>query len=276
VDTPAIERLIRRDRAFLLSSLTLICALAWLWVIAGAGMGMTALEMTRIGFFPHLGHPLRPMQMGTPLASAGLPYFLLMVSMWWIMMIAMMLPSAAPAMLLYARTLRYAQRKGRMDEGPISITLFLLGYLAIWLGFSILATGLQMLLVSAGTLSEMMLWSNGPALSATILFIAAAYQLTPLKQTCLHHCQSPAEWLSLHWIKGDWGAFQMGLHHGTYCVGCCWALMLLLFVGGVMNLIWIAALAILVLIEKLELPGFRTGQLSAALLILWAIATLLV
>ncbi|SLN30033.1 hypothetical protein ROA7450_01294 [Roseovarius albus] len=276
MDTPALERLIRRDRALLLGGLTLICALSWLWVISGAGMGMSALEMTRTGLFPHLGQPLRSMQMGTPLANAGLPYFILMVSMWWIMMIAMMLPSAAPTMLLYARTLRHAQRKGRLQQGPVSITLFLLGYLTIWLGFSVLATALQMLLVNTGSLSQMMLWSTGPTFSALILFIAAAYQLTPLKQTCLHHCQSPAEWLSRHWIKSGWGTFRMGLHHGTYCVGCCWALMLLLFVGGVMNLIWIAALAVIVLLEKLSIPGFKTGHFSAALLGLWGVATLLI
>ncbi|WP_120499485.1 DUF2182 domain-containing protein [Roseovarius sp. EL26] len=273
---PTLERLIRRDRAILIGGLTLICTLAWLWVISGAGMGMTALEMTRSGLFPHLNQPLRPMQMTAPLATEGPAHFVLMASMWWIMMIAMMLPSAAPAMLLYARTMRHAQRKGRMQQGPVSIAVFLSGYLTIWLIFSVIVTAVQMALVASGLLSSMMLWSMAPWFSALILFTAALYQLTPIKQACLQHCHSPAEWLSRNWRKGTLGAFQMGVIHGTYCVGCCWALMLLLFVGGVMNLIWIAALAMIVLIEKLGLFGLKSGRISAALLAFWAIATLLV
>lgn len=270
----AVERLVRRDRVIVISGIFLLCGLAWLWVIAGAGMGMTALEMTRTGLFPHLGTPLRPMSMSPPLLSGPWGDFLLMASMWWVMMIAMMLPSAAPMMLLYAGTVRFAQKKGRMSAPPAT-AFFLAGYLAVWLGFSVMAVLVQMALVASGTVSGMMLWSTSAWLSAAVLALAAVYQVTPLKQACLEHCRSPAHFLSRHWRPGAGGAFRMGLEHGAYCLGCCWMLMLLLFVGGVMNLIWIAALAVFVLVEKLGIPGLRNGVLSATLLGLWALATLL-
>lgn len=291
----AVERLVRRDRVIVVIGLVVLCALAWLWVIRGAGMGMSALEMTRTGLFPHLG--AGPMQMqdamaapmllsdgGTMTAASGsmeiapeagrTSGILLMTSMWWVMMTAMMLPSAAPMMLLYAGTVRFAQRKGRMSAPP-STAFFLAGYLAVWLGFSMAAALLQDALVATGALSGMMHWSTSPWLSASLLALAAVYQVTPVKQACLEHCRSPVHYLSRHWRDGAGGAFRMGVEHGAYCLGCCWVLMLLLFVGGVMNLLWIAALAVFVLIEKLGVPGMRTGVLSAAVLGAWAIATLL-
>jgi predicted metal-binding membrane protein len=288
----AVERLVRRDRAVVVIGLAVLCALAWLWVIRGAGMGMSALEMTRQGLFPHLGAAPMQVQGSMPMPDAGAMTdmsgspdmapeagaagnFLLMTSMWWVMMIAMMLPSAAPMMLLYAGTVRFAQRKGRMSAPP-STAVFLAGYLAVWLGFSMAASLLQEALVAVGALSGMMLSSTSPWLSAGVLALAAVYQLTPVKQACLEHCRSPAHYLSRHWRSGAGGAFRMGLEHGAYCLGCCWVLMLLLFVGGVMNLLWIAALSVFVLIEKLGVPGLRSGVLSAAVLGAWAVATLLI
>lgn len=270
------ERLIRRDRAIVAGGLLLIGLLSWVWVLRGAGMGMTALDMTRWGLFPHAGPPPGPMSMSPPFLSGILPQFVLMASMWWIMMIAMMLPSAAPMMLLHARTVRHAQRRGRMPDGPVATGLFLSGYLVVWLGFSLAATLLQTALVRAGALSPMMLWSVSPWLSTSVLALAAVWQVTPARAVCLEHCRSPAHWLSRHWRPGPAGAFRMGLAHGAYCVGCCWALMLLLFVGGVMNLIWIAALGGFVLLEKLGVFGARSSYVSAALLALWAVATLVV
>lgn len=263
--------------------------LAWLWVIQGAGMGMSALEMTRKGLFPHLAAaPVEmPFAMPAPTSSPDkgtmattaergrIGHFLLMTSMWWVMMIAMMLPSAAPMMLLYAGTVRFAQSKGRMSAPP-STAVFLAGYLAVWLGFSMAAALLQETLVSFGALSGMMLWSTSAWLSAVVLALAAVYQVSPVKQVCLEHCRSPAYFLSRRWRSGAGGAFRMGVEHGAYCLGCCWVLMLLLFVGGVMNLLWIAALAVFVLVEKLGVPGLRSGVLTAAVLGAWAAATLLI
>lgn len=271
---PLVERLIRRDRSIVFLGLVVLCFLSWLWVIRGAGMGMTVLEMTRLGIFPHLGEPLRPMSMSAPLLSGLIGDIALMVSMWWIMMMAMMLPSAAPMILLYAGTVRYAQRKGRMSSAPATAS-FLAGYLFVWLGFSMAAVALQYALVELGTLSAMMLWSTSKWLSASVLAAAAVYQVSPLKRVCLEHCQSPAYWLAGHFRPGMTGAFRIGIEHGAYCVGCCWSLMLLLFVGGVMNMIWVAGLALFVLLEKLGVPGFRSGHLSAALLAVWALATVL-
>jgi predicted metal-binding membrane protein len=292
----AVERLVRRDRVIVVIGLVVLCALAWLWVIRGAGMGMSALEMTRKGLFPHLGAASMQIQGAMPapmpLSDGGAMTgasgwmdmapeagrtsdFLLVTSMWWVMMIAMMLPSAAPMMLLYAGTVRFAQRKGRMSAPP-STAFFLAGYLVVWLGFSFAAALLQHALVGMGALSGMMLWSTSPWLSASVLALAAVYQVMPLKQACLEHCRSPAHYLSRNWRDGAGGAFRMGVEHGAYCLGCCWVLMLLLFVGGVMNLLWIAALAVFVLVEKLGVPGLRSGVLSAAVLGTWAVATLLI
>lgn len=289
----AVERLVRRDRVIVGMGLAVLCALAWLWVIRGAGMGMSALEMTRASLFPHLGAAPMQMQHAMPALSpdgatapgasaslhaargaGGTGDLLLMISMWWVMMTAMMLPSAAPMMLLHASTVRYARRKGKMSAPP-STACFLAGYLVVWLGFSIAAALLQHALVAVGALSDMTLWSTSPWLSASVLALAALYQVTPVKQACLEHCRSPAHYLSRHWRDGAGGAFRMGLEHGAYCFGCCWVMMLLLFVGGVMNLLWIAALAVFVLTEKLGVPGLRTGVLSAAVLGVWAVATLL-
>jgi predicted metal-binding membrane protein len=175
-----------------------------------------------------------------------------MLVMWWVMMIGMMVPSAAPMILIFARV----QRKTLPDQNPgLRIALFALGYLLLWLTFSLGATSLQWGLGYVALLSPMMVGSSkylGPA----IFFAAGIYQLTPLKQACLAHCRSPITFLSSYWRNGDWGAFRMGLAHGAYCVGCCWFLMGLLFFGGVMNLFWIAAIAIFVLLEKV-LPAAR-------------------
>ena len=163
-----------------------------------------------------------------------------------------------------------------MAAGPALTGWLLGGYLMVWLAFSLAATLLQGLLQGSGAISQMMLWSETRWLSAGLLALAALYQVTPLKQVCLEHCRSPAEFLSRHWRPGHRGAFVMGLDHGAYCVGCCWALMLLLFVGGVMNLLWIAALALFVLLEKATPLGRASGWASATLLLAWAGATLLV
>lgn len=277
-DGPGLERLFKRDRAITLAGLAALCALAWFYVVTGAGLGMNAWDMTRLALFPHQqAADMASMDMGSmPPPTWGPANWALMIAMWWIMMIAMMSPSAAPTILLYARVHRHALEQGQ-DGGKLAPTgAFVAGYLLIWLGFSIGAALLHWLLERSGTVSAMEMGSQSRWLSAAILIAAGLYQMSPLKHACLAHCRAPASFLSRHWRPHASGAMRLGAMHGAFCVGCCWMLMALLFVGGVINLVWIAAIAFLVLIEKLLSPGLWIGRAAGAALILWGIATLLV
>ena len=167
--------------------------------------------------------------------------------MWTIMMVGMMLPSAAPMTLLYAGMARKADRQG-MPMPPTAA--FVAGYLVVWIAFSLGATVIQWGLHEAALLSPMMV-SRSPVLGGGLLILAGLYQLTPWKTVCLDHCRSPAHFFAQHWRPGGLGAFRLGLHHGAFCLGCCWALMGLLFVGGVMNLLWIAGISMFVFLEKI-------------------------
>ncbi len=199
-------------------------------------------------------------------------YTLVMVGMWWVMMVAMMIPSAAPTILLYVRVHRHHQPDA---SGAPHAFLFLAGYLLIWLLFSVAATLLHWLLERSGLVHSMLMWSSSAVLSGTLLLLAGAYQFTALKHACLVQCRSPAAWLASHWRHGAGGALRMGVHHGLFCVGCCWSLMLLLFAGGVMNLVWIAGLAILVLLEKVLPLGEWLARSSGAVLVTAGIILLL-
>lgn len=254
------ERLLRRDRLVLLAAAAALTLLAWMYLLLGAGTGMSTIAMTTWQF-PPPAHAFMPMAWEPA-------YWLIMLAMWWVMMIAMMTPAAVPVLLLHASTLRHAQRRGQMPPGSLPTALFLVGYLAVWLLFSALATLAQWGLERAGLVHQMLMWSTSTALSAGLLIAAGLYQLTPLKTACLDHCRSPASWLAANWHRGRPGAFRMGVEHGTFCLGCCWILMLLLFAGGTMNLVWIAGLSLLVLLEKLAPGGHRIAQATgvAALL----------
>ena len=177
---------------------------------------------------------------------------LLVFLMWTIMMAAMMLPSATPTIRLYARIGR--ERRGG-DRALSATWMFVAGYLAVWTGFSLLATLAQWALLAMRLVSPMM-ESASPTLSAALLLAAGAFQFTPLKHACLAKCRSPLGFLLTEWRDGPAGAFVMGVRNGAFCAGCCWSLMLLLFVFGVMNLLWIVALTALVLLEKV-LPRSR-------------------
>lgn len=250
-EATSIERLLRRERAILLAGLLVICALAWLWVVAGAGTGMSTVAMTTWQFPPPMRAPM--------VAHWSSGYAMNMLLMWWVMMIAMMVPSAAPVILLYARVYRFEQRLGRLAGGTAPAFAFALGYLACWAFFSAIATALQWSLERAGLVHGLMMWSIDSYFAAALLIAAGLYQLTPLKKACLAHCRSPAQYLAMYFTPGARGAFRLGLNHGAYCLGCCWVLMALLFAGGIMNLVWIAGLAVYVLIEKV-VPG---GQILA-------------
>jgi predicted metal-binding membrane protein len=189
--------------------------------------------------------------------------------MWVVMMVAMMLPSAMPMMLFYSTI---ARRQSTTSGFTSRVSLFAVGYLAVWSLFSVGAVVLQFLLERAALLSSMM-ESTSIVLAGAILIMAGLYQWTPLKSSCLTQCQSPLDFVMANWRSGRAGAFQMGFRHGIYCVGCCWVLMLLLFVGGVMNLAWIAGLAVYVLVEKV-LPGHWISRATGVVFIVWGLATL--
>jgi len=253
------ERFVAKDQVITIAGLALLTLLAWFWVLIGAGTGMSTLAMTTFEFPP-------PVRAGMVVAWTPL-YAAIMFAMWWVMMIAMMIPSAAPMILLYARVARHAQRRGQMEAGILPTSAFVSGYLASWFGFSVIATAAQWALERAGLVHQMLMWSTNSTLTGILLLAAGLYQLTPLKTACLEHCRSPASYLSRHWHDGRWGAFRMGLSHGTYCLGCCVALMALLFAGGVMNLVWIAGLAVVVLIEKVAPWGGRFAQVLSIVMV---------
>ena len=263
----ATEWLLRRERLFICAGLFTLCLLSWAYLLAGAGTGMSIVAMTTWQFPPPL--------YGGGIATWPLSYWLIMVAMWWVMMIAMMVPSAAPVILLYARVVRHNRKRAGEAGALVPTAAFLSGYLLAWLLFSLGATLLQWLLEQSGLVHGMMMWSNSLLLTAVLLIGAGLYQLSPLKYACLAHCQSPAAFLSGHWRNGWSGALYMGLAHGLYCVGCCWTLMLLLFAGGVMNLVWIAGLALLVLLEKLARRPVLVVRATGIMLVAAGIGLLL-
>lgn len=190
--------------------------------------------------------------------------------MWAVMMAAMMLPSATPMVLMFVTVNRRRAVEGR----PLVRTgLFVLGYVVVWVGFSAAAAGAQWALHAAAMLSDAMA-ATSPFVGGTLLVAAGLFQWTPLKTTCLTHCRSPLSFLMTCWREGARGALVMGLRHGAYCVGCCWVLMALLFVAGVMNLLWVAALAAFVLIEKLMPGGDRLARLAGVVLVAAGVAVL--
>ncbi len=190
-------------------------------------------------------------------------YLTLMFLMWAVMMTGMMLPSAAPTILMYGTIVR---NRPQPQQPLVRSYAFAAGYLLAWAGFSVAATLLQWKLSEAALLSPMMEAAH-PVFAAGILITAGIYQWTPFKQACLTQCRSPMKYLSRYWRPGKTGALRMGMKHGMFCLGCCWALMLLLFFGGVMNLLWIAGITFFVLIEKLAPFGTRTARIGGILLI---------
>ncbi|MGH9518373.1 MAG: DUF2182 domain-containing protein [Terriglobales bacterium] len=254
---PALQRLLRRDAMVVIAALAAVAALAWIYVVrlaAGMDMGgmtMAGMRMRSTGLRMVMAPTL------TPWTGADL---LLMFAMWAVMMVGMMTPSAAPMVLLYARVQRSAVAAG---EAFASTGWFAGGYLAAWVLFSLVATLAQWGLERAALLTPGMAAAS-TGLGALLLIVAGLYQWMPLKQTCLAHCQSPLAFLQLHGglRRAAPKALGLGLHHGFYCVGCCWALMALLFVGGVMNLLWIAGLTILVLLEKALPAGWLVARVA--------------
>jgi predicted metal-binding membrane protein len=234
-----------RERTIVLSGLGFITALSWgyMWYLARDPMAMCMVNMN-------------------PWSAADLSA---LFAMWAVMMMAMMIPSASPMILAFAGVNRTRRAKS-LPYVPTSA--FVLGYVAAWTGFSLGATLAQEVLHSAALVSSMGM-SNSGVVGGILLTSTGIFQWTPLKNACLRHCRSPLGFILTEWREGTLGAFQMGLRHGMYCVGCCWLLMALLFVAGVMNLWWVAAIATFVLIEKVTTAGPRIARTTGVLLILW-------
>jgi predicted metal-binding membrane protein len=224
-------------RPLIVALLILVPLVCWAWIVA----------MARDMYGPMTGASAWMM---TPAWDA--PHLSLLWAMWAVMMTAMMLPSATPFLLLAGRS-----------GNPL---LLALGYLAVWSLFSVAATALQWALATRFILTPMMELSSRAA-GALLLLVAGGYQWTPFKRACLTTCQSPMSFVTRRWRSGAWGSFRMGAEHGVHCVGCCWALMLLLFAGGVMNLAVIAALTVFVAFEKLLPIGAWGSKISGAALI---------
>jgi len=252
----ALEAVLRRDRLIFIAGLVVVMVAAWTWVALGAGMDMSAVAMTRMA---GMNGAMMQQAQWTP------GYAALMFGMWWVMMIAMMLPSAAPMLLLFMRVNR---RRDGTGSPLVPTGVFAAGYLLAWGVFSLLAAMGQWAMETARVMSSMLEVTNA-WLGAGILFAAGLWQLTPLKRACLEHCRAPLSFVLGSWRPGHGGALRMGLEHGAYCLGCCWFLMGLLFVGGVMNLYWIAALAAFVLLEKTVPFGHWFGRAAGVMLLGW-------
>jgi predicted metal-binding membrane protein len=247
----ALETVLRRDRVIIATALLLIAALAWGYVLyLAVDMDMGGMDMT--------GFRMIPAGMGLMMPATapwGALEFAFVFVMWAVMMVGMMAPSAAPMILMYAKVGR--QRRAQGDEGDEGKSLaatgwFAAGYFLTWIGFAFAATLAQWLIDRAALLDARMA-SSSNVLGGVVLIAAGVYQWSPLKDICLAQCQSPLGFLIRHggFREDVRGCLLMGLRHGAYCVGCCWVLMALLFVGGVMNVLWIALLSLLVLFEKL-------------------------
>lgn len=266
----ALEQLLRRDRWITAAAMALLVVLAWIYLLRSGQAGAPSLTAE---LFPQ-SRALHAagMEGMTSAAAWTLRDGLLAGAMWWTMMVAMMMPAAAPTILLYGRVRRSAATKGQI-HGLGSTGAFAATYLLVWLGFSIVAVLVQWRLGKVGLLSPETMGSASRWLSAVLLLSAGAYQLSPLKRACLAKCRSPAVFLTRNWRGGRFASVRLGILHGAYCVGCCGILMALLFVGGVMNLVWIAALTTLVLVEKLSPWGAPIGRASGVALCIWGVAT---
>jgi predicted metal-binding membrane protein len=262
-------RLARRDTLVVGASLAIVTALSWWYILRLAAdmnmgaMDMRGMRMVSSGFRMVMAPAREPWTMGE---------FALMFAMWAVMMIGMMTPSASPLVLLYARVGRQAASEGKAFAAT---GWFAAGYLFSWVLFSLAATASQWLLERAAVLSPAVMTVSRPA-GAIVLIAAGVYQWSSLKNACLTHCQSPLVFLQHHggFRRTASGSFTLGLHHGLYCVGCCWTLMALLFVGGVMNVAWIAGLAILVLLEKVTPFGRTIARVAGVALVIGGVQLL--
>lgn len=266
-----LEVALRRDRYIVAAALVAVTSLAWayiLWLSAGmemTGSGMGDMDMNPGDMEAMLGASFRPWT----LADFGF-----VLAMWAVMMVGMMTPSAAPVILLYARVGRQAAAHGQ----PFAATgWFAAGYLLVWAGFSLAATCAQWLLERAILLTPMMT-STSSIFGGIVLIAIGTYQWTPLKYACLAQCQAPLSFIQRHggFRPEAFASLQIGARHGVYCAGCCWALMALLFVGGVMNVLWVAGITIMILLEKIIPSGRLIPRVAGVAFIsagIWLLAS---
>mgnify|MGYP001263088781 CR=1 FL=1 len=285
---PNLSIVLEKDNLIVYLSINLIIIITGVYTIFGIGMPMSAIEMTKMsGIFSipssmdmdmnvgsnnmnmnmDMGSNNMNMDMGWSLSLA-----ISMFLMWWLMMIAMMTPSAAPTLLLFHNLKRIGSERKR----ALSYTYFFLsGYLIIWAIFSLIACILHKFFDNSSITDIGMMQIRSIQFSGTLLIAAGIYQFTPLKNACLEKCRTPIDFLSSNNRKGAKGSFIMGAHHGLFCLGCCWALMALLFVGGVMNLFWITGLALYVLFEKIIIKAGWLDKIMGLILIVFGISLLI-
>lgn len=235
----------RNERAFILFGLAAVVVAGFYTTLSlGDGVMMAAMSGER-----------------------GPAFAALLFAMWWTMMMAMMLPSAAPAVMTFSGV---TQKLAKKESRGLAVMGFVGGYLLVWTGFSAVAVGMQMLLENKIAL-DMMMATASAWVGSGLLVLAGFYQMTPAKEACLQKCQAPLFYFARHWQSGPAGALRMGLSHGLYCLGCCWALMGLLFYGGVMQPRWIIGLAFYVAAEKLIPAGNAVSRFSGLILVGWGI-----
>ncbi|MBK5205923.1 MAG: DUF2182 domain-containing protein [Polaromonas sp.] len=246
-----LNTIYRRDRRVVLAGLAGVTALSWVYLMYMA-QGMNAMPMSMTDMSIPQWQPWSAVE------------FALILLMWVVMMVAMMVPSASPMILTFTAINR-RQAKG---DAIVPTAAFVTGYLVVWSAFSLVATLAQWGLHQAALLSPMMIGTS-PLLGGILLIAAGAFQWSGLKQACLSKCRTPLGFLLNEWRDGSTGAMVMGLRHGLYCTGCCWALMALLFVGGVMNMLWVAAIAVFVLVEKIAPQELHVARIAGLGLIAW-------
>jgi predicted metal-binding membrane protein len=251
-DPGPVASLSRRDRILIFGYVAAVTVLSWGYLFYLDHQMSSARQHDKM--IMEMG-----MSMAMPWTTADIFFTF---AMWVVMMVGMMAGSALPVMLLFAGA--HTRRGG--GRAPVIVLIFGLGYLTVWVGFSACATLAQWALHHAAVLSPEMAASS-PQIGGAILCVAGVYQLTPFKRACLMHCQSPLGFLMTRWRDGTSGALRMGMRHGAYCLGCCWALMCVLFVVGVMNLVWVATLALFVSFEKNGAAGAVVARVAGAAMI---------
>jgi predicted metal-binding membrane protein len=249
----AVAPVSRRDRVLISTCLVVVSALAWVYLVHLDRQMSSSMAYDTM---------MAQMGMRTDVSWTAADVFFTF-AMWAVMMIGMMAGTAAPVLLLFAGA---RSRRGERGVG-LAVLMFGLGYVTVWVGFSACAALAQLALHQTAMLSPSMAASS-PFMAGAILIVAGAYQLTPWKGACLTHCRSPLGFLMTNWRDGRLGALQMGARHGAYCLGCCWALMCVLFVVGVMNLVWVAALTGFVLCEKVGPAGAIVARVAGAAMVL--------
>lgn len=247
------EAILKRDRMIVMLSLMAIILLAWVYTIhLTRSMGSSGMGLNMISPHTH---------------TWSSTDFFLNLLMWTVMMIAMMTPTAAPMLLFYTKI---GRQRYPQNSPFLKTALFLLGYLFVWTGFSVIATAIQGGLHSVAILSSDVVRAT-PAIGGILLILAGVFQFSHLKNTCLTHCRTPVGFIMTDWKEGKRGALSMGIKHGGYCLGCCWLLMALLFVLGVMNLLWMVSITVFVLVEKIVPAGDRIGRYAGVVFIIWGV-----